>query len=116
MGESNPPASSMKLEARTPVLALKEMAEEHAADGNANLAEGTGRERVVGAPKAAHHRACRCCELLGKLNITCQRPVEGEQLPRPVESLRKGIKRYLAVCHSGKPWRGVCGQGSQWRA
>ena len=36
-GESNPPASSMKLEARTPVLALREMAEQHAADGDAKL-------------------------------------------------------------------------------
>ena len=29
MGESNPPASSMKLEARTPILALKETAKQH---------------------------------------------------------------------------------------
>ena len=40
-GVSNPPASSMKLEARTPVLALRETAEQHTADGNENLAEGT---------------------------------------------------------------------------
>ena len=49
-GESNPPASSMKLEARTPVLALRETAAEHATDGDPQLAEGTGRERVVRAP------------------------------------------------------------------
>ena len=106
----------MKLEARTPVLALRETAEEHAADGNANLAEGTGRERVIGSPKAAHHRARRPCELLGKLGITGQLQVEGERWPRSVESLRKGIKCYLAACQCGKPFRCVCGHGSQRRA
>ena len=69
----------MKLEARTPVLALRMTAEQHAADGNPNLAKSTGQERVVGAPKAAHHRLCRRCELLGNPKITCQLQVEGEQ-------------------------------------
>ena len=49
-GGVEPPASSMKLEAWTPVLALRETAEQHAADGDAKLAEGTGRERVARAP------------------------------------------------------------------
>ena len=115
-GGVEPPASSMKLEARTPVLALRETAEQHTADGNANLAEGTGRERVVGAPKVAHHRAHRRCEVLRMSSITCQLQVQGERWPRAVESLRKGIKRYLAACQCGKPFRCVCGQGSQRRA
>ena len=106
----------MKLEARTPVLALRETAEQHTADSNANLAEVTGRERVVGAPKVAHHRACRRCELLGKPGTTCQLQGEGEQSPRSVEGLRKGSERYLAACQCGKPFRWVCGQGSQRRA
>ena len=105
----------MKLEARTPVLVLRVTAEQHAADGDANLAEGTGRERVVVSPKAAHHRVCRRCELLGQPGITCQLQVEGERWPRSVESLRKGIKCYLAACQCGKPFRCVRGQGSQGR-
>ena len=83
----------MKLEARTPVLALREMAEEHAADGDANLARGTGREAVVGAPQEAHHRARRRCDLLKKPRITCQLQVEGTQLPRSVEALSESISR-----------------------
>jgi hypothetical protein len=78
-GGIEPPASNMKLEARTPVLALRMTAEQHAADGEANLAKDTGRERVVGAPKAVQYRACRRCDLLGKPRITCQLQVEGEQ-------------------------------------
>ena len=105
----------MKLEARTPVLALRETAEQHTADCNANLAEGTVCERVVGAPKVAHHRVCRRCKVLGKPGITGQLQVEGERLPRSVESLRKGIKCYLAACQCGKPFRCVRGQGSQGR-
>jgi hypothetical protein len=106
----------MKLEARTPVLALREMAEQHTADGNANLAEGTVCERVVVSPKVVHHRVFRCCKVLGKPGITGQLQVEGERWPRSVESLRKGIKCYLAACQCGKPFRCVCGQGSQRRA
>ena len=83
----------MQLEARTPVLALREMAKEHAADGDANLAKGTGREGVVGAPHEAHHRARRRCDLLRKLRITCQLQVEGTQLPRSVEALCESISR-----------------------
>ena len=41
--QSNPPASSVKLEARTPVLPLTETAEQRTAYSDANLAKGTGR-------------------------------------------------------------------------
>ena len=92
-GESKSFASSLILEARTPVLALREMAEEHAADGDANLARGTGREFVVGAPQEAHHRARRRCDLLRKPRITCQLQVDGTQLPRSVEALCESISR-----------------------
>ena len=114
-GSRTPTASSMKLEARTPVLALRETAVQHAADGNANLAECTGRERVVGPPRAAHHRAHCRCEVLRMSSITCQLQVQGEQRPRPVEGLHEGIKCYLAACQCGKPFRCVRGQGSQRR-
>ena len=48
-------------------------------------------------------------------SITCQLQVQGEQRPRPVEGLHEGIKRYLAACQCGKPFRCVRGQGSQGR-
>ena len=48
-------------------MSLKEMAEEHTADGDAKLAEGSGRERGLGPPRSSHHRAHHRCELHGKL-------------------------------------------------
>lgn len=98
MGESNPPASSMKLEARTPVLALKETAKQHAADGDAELAGFRDRQRAVGAAQAAHIPTCHRSELTRTPRITCQLHVQGAQLPRAVEGLHEGIKCYLGVC------------------